>query len=342
MAVVLLGLWSAAAFAQGGISSEYCAAGNFSDQCTGLDPASAECTARQQLARQQCDAQMNSVSSKIFGFIKQNLADILAIVFAVSTIVVTGMARFFKNQAAKLKIRLADPYIEHAPRYETTGLSIMLVGIGGSGKTSLVRALSASDHAKPDVATAHSRTYSLANEVTVNQEAQSSRRLVRFYITDHVGQDFKTILESDFYRDAKISKLKKCLVLVVDLFTPTGETDAERAHQDFDGDRIKDNLEAYPDEMIQLLTSSLRPDDEIVLFINKIDQLRTLERQMLKKATDQYKPLTAKLKGIKGTKFSLLVGSAANGLNVCGTEANGSKGGLLGILVHGAEPIKTL
>ncbi|QKD03381.1 hypothetical protein EB235_19255 [Mesorhizobium loti R88b] len=320
-------------------SISYCEAKSFADQCEGLVPDSAECKTKIEIATKGCDEYLGSTTIIVWKKFNENIAEIVATLFLALSLLLASLNQFMRNQIARFKARLADPYIQRAPKYETFGLSAMVVGIGGCGKTSIVKALSASEHADPDVATAEALTYSLVNEVTVRKQNQTFRRLVRMYISDHVGQNFRSIFSTDFFKDSEIALLKKCVIVVVDLFPPVGHLDGVPRRKEFNLERIAENLEIYSDEMVQLITQNTKSGDSVVLFINKIDQLQEIDDTAIKRAKGHYRPLVNRLAGIKGLKLSVLVGSAGTGMGICGTEAGGSEGGLLGILVEASGPI---
>src|SRR5262249_44108221 len=90
-----------------------------------------------------------------------------------------------KTFARDLEDRVFDPFFRRPTLYEQYATNLILIGEGGSGKTTILHALTGSDDIKPDVATNELSTYTLVNEVTIERKGRVVRRLFRIYADDY-------------------------------------------------------------------------------------------------------------------------------------------------------------
>lgn len=225
-----------------------------------------------------------------------------------------------------LTTRLADPLLSRLPEIETRALNVLFVGIGGSGKTSLVHALSASKDAKPSVATAENHLFSVAHEVNIaTPSLEPHRQLVRFFLSDHVGQNFNSIKNTDFYRNPVLQSLPKCLVVVVDLQTPLINSAKNVVDRDSVEVRAQQHIHTYNSQLVQLLTGDLGKGSHIIIFINKMDVLPNTDHDARTEVMEIFSALIDSFSRVRGADVRVVCGSANTGLgiNACTLQPNG-------------------
>ncbi|HZR03173.1 MAG TPA: hypothetical protein VFA81_08395 [Burkholderiales bacterium] len=213
--------------------------------------------------------------------------------------------------------------------------NLVLLGVGGAGKTSIVRALAAMSRANPAVATDGLKLYALASDVAVfdkpvtdtgsASEGSSPKKAkkkirMKLNIVDTVGQRLEKILELKLTRDGQPT----IAVIVVDLFAPTGETQADVYSKQVDRERIEKQLRTFSEEGLRLmLTHLVKNLVGIVVFVNKVDLLSMPVRDAMR---------TARGEGLKFAKAAsriqnidtvpVVVGSASLGWGVSGFRDN--------------------
>lgn len=352
-----IALLATAALSAEAITRAYCQAPgqDFVSQCDGLDltVAQAECDTRKALARQQCDVLSRDWGGALLEEIGKKQGEIIAaaagVVAAALLLALAFLNNTLRNQLQRItgqlqniKRGLADPFLDPLPIYESFAVNAMVVGKGGAGKTSIIRALSASDRADPTSITATNLLFSIALEVTIGSDEKSThRRLTRIFMSDHVGQDPATILKAEFYTNPRLGHLPKCLVIVVDLFPPQGLLSPKDGADTFDNTRIASTLQTFTPEHVRVITAPLSPGDQIVLFINKIDMLKSLTAGQQQAARSAYLPLAELLRGVGGARFSMIVGSADLGWGITGARADPDEPNLLAVLCRAAVPVKS-
>ena len=237
-----------------------------------------------------------------------------------------------KQKVSTLLSRLGDPIINpiikggKPVRFDTRGVNLLVVGEGGSGKTSIIRALSGSPHAEPSRATQFPTTYSIAHEIDVKSHDgnRPKRTLERIYANDYKGQDADQLIKSNELKKREESIPSTILLIVVDLFEvkTEGQT-ALNPSRTFDSDRVQTQIEAYPQNLLDILYGLPSTLDGVILFINKIDKIRPLSRyseDRVKKAFDEL-IIRLRLRSARaGCEFYVIVGSAVKGLGICGFD----------------------
>lgn len=253
-------------------------------------------------------------------------------IFAGLVLVLGGLAAWFRSQLGALRQRLADPLIKVQPKFESLATNVLFCGSGGCGKTSLVYAISGSDDANPSRASSVNRLYSVAHEVSVSlDDKKPSRRLTRLFLSDHIGQDAHSALETDFYKNPALSRLPKCLVIVVDIAAPGAVAADEVRLAAPDPLRVSHHLEHFSDAVIRILTAELGLDSKIILFINKIDALIGDTEENSLEAKELFRPLIERLSRIRGAELKVIVGSARTGRGVNGAVTEIGNGQSLGL-----------
>lgn len=324
-AALILFLSQGVAFAD--IDRAYCLAGDYSSVCSGLDLADPsqkqQCDARQEQEKSDCEAYLDSWASNweaLSGFLAKLFSEHLEFIFAAIAALFAAAAAYFRNRFEELRKRLFDPFIKRLPEYKTIGANVLLVGIGGVGKTSIIRALCGSTSINPAAATASNKLYSIAHEFDMKERDVTQRRLFRVFISDHVGQNFGTVPETPFYKEMKFADLPKCLVFVVDLFPVDDGHGENNLYDTFDEDRVAEHLSVYHKELVSVITNGLPAGSMIILFINKLDKLKNISPDQISKAKELFSPLIDLLGSIRGAELRVLVGSAATGQSIAGCE----------------------
>jgi hypothetical protein len=109
-----------------------------------------------------------------------------------------------KDKVAILSSRILDPFFTRPELFDQYATNLILIGEGGSGKTTIVHALSGCNEAAPDIATSIKSTYTLVNEVSIETGQQLTRRLVRVYTDDYAGQNWTSGAQSELVKKKTI------------------------------------------------------------------------------------------------------------------------------------------
>lgn len=209
--------------------------------------------------------------------------------------------------------------------------NMVLLGVGGTGKTSIVRAMASMSKADPSIATQNLKLYTLASDVglygphdkpavqTAITSERRSRVRVKVNVIDTVGQRIQDISGiSGFLPDRPT-----VAVLVVDLFAPVGNTAPDPYQDKVDQRRIKAQMEAFSPQVLRFIFTEqnigIRNLAGVIVFVNKVDLLQKPFREAIEVGL------------ACGTKFAqtvddtldvstpvVVVGSAAMGLGVSG------------------------
>lgn len=233
--------------------------------------------------------------------------------------------KLVKDNEAELQksvVRAADPIYSTQGTYEHEAVNMVLVGEGGSGKTTLIRSFTCAGNSRPIVSTGGFETYSIVRDVGIAKGDKFHRRVTRIYVDDYVGQRFSDIATNEQLQKRRKYIKSTTLVIVVDLFFPSDTTTFSR--DVFDNERIKEQVRFYNHEGVrQILGKILHDGDSIVLFINRLDVLKKIDQATINKAKRAYNPLAEMFRSMKGISFSIIVGSAKKGWGVVG-DASGN------------------
>lgn len=316
---------STTAFAQG-LSIAYCQAEVFTDACSDGEEATT-CTPKVNERAAECSAFLDTTSVKweiAWDNFRAQIADYINEILGTIALFFAAAAAYFKTALSRLKSRIFDPLIRRAADISTSGLNVLVVGKGGSGKTSLIKALAGSSEINPNVANAINEFYSISHEIDTVKQDVVNRKVLRFYFSDHVGQDFSTIPETAYFQEKKLGNLPKAIIFVVDLFD-TGEAyGVDALYQAPDPARIAAHTDVYIPEMLDMITRGLQNEATIFLFINKTDKLDLPFSQIERLCLDAYDDLINRLRAIPGTELKVVVGSAESGQSVMGAKVGPS------------------
>jgi GTPase SAR1 family protein len=197
---------------------------------------------------------------------------------------------------------------------------VLLVGIGGAGKTTLISRLVSNKFANPRVRTQELFTYSLVHEIIYqdNTSDYAISHVCRIDIDDYQGQSLNQITTSwknDFRPDGAF--LCTSVIFVVDLIEPPERPDAIVNVQDkFSPARVRNNIREWPRGLVQNIIDMTEPGNlkYICLFVNKIDLISDNSRENIVRIKAAYDSLWRLLyQTDTGAEYDLIVGSAATG-----------------------------
>ena len=282
------------------------------------------CAAAQALKKSQCSEVTRSNFSRFLDDLLEQaekyLFEILSAIVAVSF---GFVALRVQRVADRLKKRIGDPFFARPATFENRAINVIMIGEGGSGKTTIIHALTGSDEANPEIATDAYATYSIVLEINVKKSAKETRDVYRIYVDDYVGQRFVAAIRNENLELRKKVVPASLLLIVVDLFSP--DKKAKNGSNDlFDKERVKEQIEFYGDGVIQIIVDLLGNGTQIVLFINKVDMIRS-DRDVERLVKTAYEPLINRLKDIRGKQVSVIVGSARTGQGIVGYNDGDSK-----------------
>lgn len=201
--------------------------------------------------------------------------------------------------------------------------SIMLLGLGGAGKTAFVRNLFQDPDANPSVETEHYQLYQLTKH---NRERQHQYTL---FVGDYRGQNLGQLVREFVSQqkrpfEAMSYGFINSLILVVDLFDPPKHADAPplEPRGEVDSSRVVSHRDQWNDTALDavfgLLTSgSLK---YVCVFVNKSDLLigsntAAVQEDIARRFDDLRSRLERRAERA-GAKFALVLGSAKDGTGI--------------------------
>jgi GTPase SAR1 family protein len=232
------------------------------------------------------------------------------------TALLTAALKTASTYRHKLSAKTEPASVEH----DETINSVMIVGIGGVGKTSLINALTNDSRANSEVKTATYEIYS----ISLQMPADSPKRKCRLYLSDYSGQDIDSFIRGFIEQQHEdFSPMRygyvHSLILVVDIFEPSERSYERVPCQDsYSNSRVQKNLEMWNEQatlaIFGMLTDSLK---YVCLFINKIDLLEPRQESDLNLMKQLYYPIYQYLeRRSRGVKLQVLVGSFETGESV--------------------------
>jgi GTPase SAR1 family protein len=228
--------------------------------------------------------------------------------------VLFSMSQHFKSRLKALQL---PPPV----RVDETRNSILLVGIGGVGKTSLIKALIHDPAAEPDT----TGPFKIYKQVEGLGNNPSGIKRTNLYFADYQGQNLTNLIggfldgQKRPYCPLRYGYLNT-LIIVVDVTDPPkypGEIVPIAQH--FSQKRVEDHLNEWNSQSIQaILGLFTRPQLKyICLFINKIDLLIGYDEAMDSEIKEAYLPLLRELhEASEGVRFECKLGSAARDLKI--------------------------
>lgn len=203
--------------------------------------------------------------------------------------------------------------------------TILLIALGGTGKTSLIKSLSQDPDANPEQETVAFDIYSFNRASKREETAESPYVKYWFRIADYKGQNIGELVRAFIEQQKNPYPLLAygyidSLIIMVDLIPPKPAPDAPDIAPTgkIDCDRVNFHLTQWNDTALNaifgLLTSELK---YVCLFINKIDLMtdRSLSADEMYK--NEFKDLAERIKKRCGkARFEILLGSALKGTQV--------------------------
>lgn len=172
------------------------------------------------------------------------------------------------EKAEELGKRLAGPRFSLPEKAKEKYVRVAIAGLGGTGKTSLIRHISGCRSADPRMKTGFARTYSIVREVAYEEKTE----VYRIDLEDYRGQNVSELLTNIQSSDGKRFPVT-AIVMLVDLF----ETDPEHYLPNpdngilWDEARVNKHLREWSDQLIGALLTATPDVKYICLFINKVD-----------------------------------------------------------------------
>jgi GTPase SAR1 family protein len=264
----------------------------------------------------------------------QSITNILAPIFIIVSAILAFYGVRLKNININLKRRLFDPFFKLAEKSEVRTSNVLIIGDGGTGKTTLARALSGAEEVSPFESTRIRRTYVISKEF----QGEDSSHIHRIYLEDYRGQNLPAFKkETEFPQ--RCAKSGGIVIFVVDLFYPVPEGEpVKQPEEQYCKKRVNDILREYsPNNVVQdiseLCVDPLTHQNSckmIILFINKFDLLidhSDVSKQTVVKA--YRKLITSITNNFNGQEPKIIVGSFDKGWGVTGpykeTTLPGSK-----------------
>lgn len=206
--------------------------------------------------------------------------------------------------------------------------SIMLLGLGGVGKTTFIRSLFDNLHANPSATTERYELYQTNFSIKDPQNPKKGKQYSLF-VGDYRGQNLGQLVREFITQQKKSFEPMaygyiNSLILVVDLFPPPDQIDGAplKPQRALDIERTKLHSDQWNetalDAVFGLLTrGSLK---YVCLFVNKSDLLIGSEEQMTQdEITQHFSGLQARLRErteAVGSQFQLIIGSASLGTGI--------------------------
>ena len=226
-----------------------------------------------------------------------------------------------RRQRNRAKVALEGASLPVKVEVDERRNSIMLLGIGGTGKTTLIRSLFNDNTANPDIRTDKYVIYSKTERIP----APSPESSCSLYISDYVGQNLGMLIRAFLEEQARpYSPMRygfvESLILMVDVVRPPSlqdqpqDANVNMVHT-YDKARVEEHLEQWNtqslDAVFGMMTATL---GYVCLFINKVDLLKNRTVEIDRDIMNIFEPLRRALQArCAGAEFETLIGSALNG-----------------------------
>jgi GTPase SAR1 family protein len=257
-----------------------------------------------------------SLGEKMWEFVVKNWIDIWAILSTVAATVLAFLAKKAKLYIAALK--LPAPVLA-----DETRNSVLVLGLGGSGKTSLIKSVTNNPDANPKIKSADFKIYDTA--VGITNPAGAEFKKMRLFISDYAGQNLTTLFsgfineQRNLYSQMRYGYLNS-LILVVDLFDPPeNNDDVIKPKSNWEQGRVKENLNEWNKQVLQAVVGLFTKADfkYICLFINKIDLVNNLTAEKKKEILEEFSSIYDTLEQFgNGLTVERIIGSASDGTGI--------------------------
>lgn len=236
------------------------------------------------------------------------------------TLIFGSSAYYLRSQAISLRRQLKSLFAPARPEMDRKINNALVLGLGGSGKTTLIRSITGDTNADPRRKTISFDIYSSVYRTPVENKKDE----VELYLADYVGQNLGslfrgfTLEQHTPYSPMRYGSIRS-IILVVDLF-PAPETAGSEQNKKSKPDevRIRENLDEWNRQSLAavfgLATDTL---DYVCLFINKSDLLTKNDNASLSSVFRMYEPLFLMIQDFAhGAIVEYRIGSAGDGQNV--------------------------
>lgn len=258
------------------------------------------------------------------------------LVAGIVPLAVASLVTYFIGLKSGIKQALSY-FIAHTPKKGHRKNTILVLGLGRSGKSSLINLLTREfETVRP------SRT----TEFAIKECTKTfGNKPIDFTFTDYEGQDFASFVAGFIQSQLEPNTLLRygdinSLILVTDLFRENKDEDHRKKKDTYETDRIDFHLREWNDTALDAVFGFLTKDELkfVCLFINKIDKWEFAnQEEAVEKIKADYKPLIDQLdRRTKGySHFEAIIGSADLGTNVIGPDGLLPKLGFYSVPLEG-------
>jgi len=221
----------------------------------------------------------------------------------------TGVTGALAWMTRTLKKRISGPFERFVEHHDAYYHKVMVLGIGGTGKTTLINRITGDPSANPRVATAEYDRHSVKQALV----DENLSREWHFSFDDYRGQNPGVLVQEIGAEAARNGQTPSysAIVLVVDLFPALGEVDSPIApSSQWDRKRVQEHLDGWTASMIAAFRGFAPNASYICLFINKYDLVEPRSEAVEKQILRAFRPLIERLElNSRGALFEVHVGS---------------------------------
>jgi signal recognition particle receptor subunit beta len=246
----------------------------------------------------QASNQANAIFSTIIGIV----SGMLKLKFS-------SLENELRNETEKseqLSRRLAGPRFSLPEKSKEKYVRVAIAGLGGTGKTSLIRKISGCRLADPRRKTGSAKTYSFIKEIAYEDRTE----VYRIDLEDYRGQNVAELLTNIHASDKRFPVT--AIIMMVDLFeTESDMATFEGENVYWDETRVNKHLREWSDSLIGALLAATPEVKYICLFINKADLVNVPIKTVSREIESLFVPIISSFKARGADKLiKILIGSA--------------------------------